>query len=165
MESRPIPAWMADLEVEYQNWQRIVNNWKGRPSEVVDGSWSLKDILGHLTNWQKVSVARLQAALTGKDPVYPAWFPGRDPETSEALDAINRQIYESALEQDWDQTVQEWELRFLELIRLAAVLPEEILTDDTRFEWLRGYPVMAVIDGTLEHHREHRESLFSQLEK
>ena len=41
---------------------------------------SIKDVIAHLRAWQLVSIARLEAALINREPEFPKWLAGLDPE-------------------------------------------------------------------------------------
>ncbi len=55
---------IGGLQEEYQNWQALLDQIG--PTRIdqpgVNGDWSMKDIVAHLTGWNRWLVARLQAA-------------------------------------------------------------------------------------------------------
>jgi hypothetical protein len=116
---------------------------------------SIKDIVAHLTVWQQINVARLEAALQNKEPEYPQWHPEFDPETDEELAKINQAIYESRHNHTWAEVHGEWKGRFIHLLELAESLPEKDLMEVGKYPWLREYPLSAVLSGSYEHHKEH----------
>lgn len=56
----------------------------------INGDWRMRDIVAHLTEWQRALVARLQAAADGQPEPPPPW-----PAALTSEDEINAWIYES----------------------------------------------------------------------
>jgi hypothetical protein len=120
---------------------------------------SIKDIIAHLTVWQKISVERLEAARYNRIPEYPAWHPEFDPESTEELAQINSWIYATRHEQPWADIHREWRERFLRFLELARSISEKDLSEIGRYSWLKEYPLSAVLLGSYEHHEEHLDPL------
>ncbi len=120
---------------------------------------SVKDDVAHLQAWLQVSIARLEAALSGNAPAYPDWVKGLDPDSDSEEDtqAFNERIYQAHREESWSGIYQNWHKGYSHYLYLAEKIPEDVLSDKTRFPWLHGYPLMAVLQGSLEHHEEHME--------
>jgi hypothetical protein len=155
---------LSSLDLIFNRWE----TWLSGLSEeqlVSQGIYqenSIKEILAHLTAWQQITVARLEAARYGKDPVFPGWFLNdRDPETDEDLDAVNLSIHDLYFDHDWEEIHKEWKDRFKNVVRLAETLPVEDLEDEGKYPWLEGYPLIAVLEGTIDHHLEHLEDLLA----
>lgn len=126
------------------------------------GELSVKDVLAHLRSWQQISIARLEAALAGTEPIMPDWLGGGDSESEEHLDGYNATIYASYKDQPWPQVYQLWRDGFLRFLQLAEQLPAELLFDKARFPWLNGYAPFAVLEGSYEHHHvDHYEPLLA----
>lgn len=128
-------------------------------------SLSLKDTVAHLTVWQQINVARLEAARQNRGPEYPAWHPEFDPETDEELAKINAWIHETRHQQLWSDVHQEWKERFLRFLELAESIPEKDLLEVGKYPWLREYPLSAVLLSSYEHHDEHLEPLLALLNR
>lgn len=126
-------------------------------------TWSVKDVIAHLMAWQQISIARLQAAQLGSEPVFPNWLAGRDPESEEDLEQFNARIYATYCEQPWSRVYQNWRDGFLRFLKLGQEIPEKDLLDTEKYPWLKGYALLAVLQGSCEHHREHRDSLLDRL--
>jgi hypothetical protein len=156
---------IAALREEFNRWEGLLLSLSVEqiitPNRVA--SMSIKDIVAHLTTWQQINVARLEAARQSKEPEYPEWHPEFDPETNEELDKINVWIYESRHEQPWSDVHREWKERFLHFLKLAESIPEKDLLEVGRYPWLREYPLSAVLVGSYEHHEEHLEPLLDLL--
>ena len=115
------------------------------------------DHVGHLHAWQQLTLARLTAAQSGTDLVYPYWVLDSDPDNDDLLEQTNAGIYAAVHSKPWLDIYAQWAAQFQDILDCAAVLPADVLGDPGRFSWLEGYPLAAVLSGTLEHHREHRE--------
>jgi len=40
---------------------------------------------------------------------------------------------------------------------VCQLISEPEFSESGRYAWLKDYPLLAVLEGTLEHHREHRD--------
>ncbi len=149
------------LRDEFNRWEKMLT---GLNEEAVTApnrieSLSIKEILGHLTAWQEISVARMEAAQQNRDPDYPTWLRGVAPESEHDLDQINRWIYEMYQKRPWSEVHQEWRERFLHFLKRCDAIPENDLMKIGRYAWLNEYPLAAVLTGSQEHHQEHLEEL------
>jgi hypothetical protein len=61
------------LQEAYRQWEVFLDQFD--PSRMdqpgVTGSWSMKDVVAHLTGWNRYLVARLQAAQRGETEPQP----------------------------------------------------------------------------------------------
>ncbi len=156
---------IAMLGEEFNHWEKLLISLTEEqiiyPNRVAD--MSIKDIVAHLTVWQQINVARLEAAIHNKEPEYPTWHPEFEQESEEELAKINAWIYETCHERLWSAVYQEWQGRFSHFFKLAETIPEKDLLEVGRYPWLREYPLSAVLIGSLEHHEEHLEPLLALL--
>lgn len=128
--------------------------------------WSIKDLMAHLMAWQQVTRARLEAASANEAPVFPEWLEGAGPESDEQLHEFNARIVERHRDRPWLEVHSDWRSGFSEVIRLGRDLPEDDVLNPGRFSWLDGNPLLAVLEGTLRHHRdEHRSYLEEWLDQ
>lgn len=148
---------IAELRGEFERWDAlaaaVAEAQALRPLE--PAGWSLKDELAHLRAWQQRSVARLDAAVGGGEPLFPAWPQGLDPEMEGQPHDLNAWLYEQARARPWAKVREEWREGFLRLIALAEALPEAAMLDAARFPWLEGYTVARILLASREHHDEH----------
>jgi hypothetical protein len=152
---------LANLKDEFNRWEALLAGMSEEQITTPDpaSTWSIQDVIGHLRAWQQVSIARLQAAQLDKEPFYPDWLAGSDPESDEDLDHFNARIYAAHHQRPWPSVYQDWRQGFLRLLQLAETTPEQNLSDATKYPWLNGYPLFAVLEGSYNHHTEHREEL------
>jgi hypothetical protein len=149
------------LREEFNRWEGLLNGISEEqiiaPNRVE--KLSVKDIMAHLTAWQQISVARMEAGRDDREPVFAGWPPELDPVGEHDVNGINAWIYDKYREQSWASVHYEWRERFLHLLELAEATPEKVLVDKGRFAWLNGYSLWDVLTGSYEHHAEHREPL------
>lgn len=114
------------LREEYQQWEALLDQIgmvrMGQPG--VSGYWSMKDLIAHLTDWDRWLVARLQAAQRSEPEPTPPW-----PANLQTDDEINAWIYESNHRRSVREVLGESREVFQQL--LAAI---EGLPDDVRIE-------------------------------
>jgi hypothetical protein len=156
---------IAMLREEFNRWEELLHSISEEQITASNfiANLSIKDVVAHLTVWQQINVARLEAARHNKEPEYPQWHPEFDPETEEELAKINAWIYEARQDQPWPDVHREWKERFLRFLELAESIPEKDLLEVGKYPWLKEYPLSAVLLGSYEHHEEHREPLLAQL--
>jgi hypothetical protein len=149
--------WLQRLRAEKEQWEALLSRLS--EAQIIaanqpDG-WSIKDVLAHLMAWQQRTNARLAAARHGGQPNYPAWPADLNPET-EDVDALNAWLYATYRDQPWATISAAWRAGFQNVIDQSAALPEPDLIQPGHFAWLGDTPLAAYLEGTLEHHREHR---------
>jgi hypothetical protein len=111
------------LQYEYQEWQVLLDQidqarWE-RPG--VNGDWSMKDIVAHLTGWNRWLVTRLQAAVHGEPEPAPPW-----PAHLQTDDEINAWIYESNRARPAGEVTDEMHQVIRQLLALIQGLPEDM---------------------------------------
>jgi hypothetical protein len=82
---------LDNLQEENLQWEAFLDQI-GLPrmeTPGVNGAWSIKDMLAHLTGWNRWLVIRMQAASKGEPPPLPPW-----PADLENDDDINAWLYE-----------------------------------------------------------------------
>lgn len=151
------------LRGEFDRWEELLASFSQEEiiSPQLPTIWSIKDVVAHLWAWQQVSIARLEAARLVRQPVLPDWLAGLDPESDEHLEQFNATIYDTHCQQPWADVHQKWRDGFLRFLALAEMTPEQDLLDPQKHPWLKGYSLLAVLEGSLGHHREHREALLA----
>jgi hypothetical protein len=114
------------LQEENQQWQALLDQIGPARMEQpgVNGEWSMKDIVAHLTGWNIALVAQLQAAQRGEAQPPPPW-----PSNLQSDDEINAWIYQTSRRRSLPDVMDEMYQNYAQL--LAAV---ENLPDDVRIE-------------------------------
>jgi hypothetical protein len=151
---------LSALREEFERWQELLVSLSEAQitAAQLDEGWSVKDVVAHLHAWQQRSVARLEAARGGREPDYPAWPTQFDLEAEDISD-LNAWLYATYCDQPWPAVRRDWREGFRRFLEAGAALSEDELGEVGRYAWLEGYALIAVLQGSYEHHREHAEYL------
>ncbi len=127
------------LREEEQKWELLLaaigETRMAQPG--VNGDWSMRDIIAHLTGWQRWLVARLQAAAAGQAEPPPPW-----PADLKAEEEINAWIYAANRQQSVRCVLDEAHALSAQLLAILQALP-----DDSRIELIEAkFPVIWVGD-------------------
>jgi carboxymethylenebutenolidase len=106
----------------------------------VAGHWSMKDIVAHLTGWNRGVAARIQAAQRG-EPEPPSPWPAH----VQAEDDINAWIYESNRGRSVQEVLADSREVFQQLVTAIEALPEDARAETLR-EYGRSFRVVSVND-------------------
>ena len=108
------------LQEEYQQWEALLEQiGPARPDQPgVNGDWSVKDIVAHLTGWQPTLTARIQAAQRGETEPPPPW-----PAHLQTEDEINAWIYETNHGRRWMKSWMKRVRYFTSIWLLLKVCP------------------------------------------
>lgn len=121
----------------------------------VEGDWSVKDLLAHITFWERWMVRIIGEALRGERPEMPA--PGL---TWDDLHLLNERTYLANRERDLDDVLNDFHRSYQESLEALEGLSEEDLTDPQRFAWFGGNPLWRLVAAnTWEHYPEHNETV------
>ncbi len=153
------------LKEEFNRWEELLAGLS--EAQITDpqlpANLSIKDVIAHLRAWQQRSIARMEAALANREPEFPEWPAGLDPE-SEDVDQINAWIYETYREKPWSSVHRDWREGFLRFLELGEAIPEKELLEAGRYPWLGGHPLSLILLSSYgHHHEEHLESLLAWL--
>ena len=156
---------LTQLKNEFNRWEDLLAGLS--PAQItardLPANLSIKDVVAHLMAWQQISIARLEAAHHNREPVLPDWLAGSDPESEEEIDVFNARIHQLYYDKSWPQVYQAWRDGFSRFLALGEAIPEETLLDTQAYPWLKGYPLLAVLQGSYEHHHDdHLESLLNR---
>jgi hypothetical protein len=111
------------LQEEYQQWEVFLDQIGSAHMDQsgVNGEWSMKDIVAHLTGWNRWLVARLQAAGRSEPEPPPPW-----PAHLQTDDEINAWIYESNQFRSAREILDESHRVFQELLAVIEGLPDDV---------------------------------------
>ena len=159
---------LAMLREEFERWEALLAELDEAQvtaaQEGHSGGLSIKDEIAHLWAWQQITNARLGAALAGEEPRFPGWLQGLEPDAHENLETINGRIYDMNRDKSWADVYGDWREGYLQVMQQADAVPEADLLEKGRYAWLAKHALLAVLDGTYEHHREeHLEPLLERL--
>lgn len=117
------------LQEEYRGWEAFLDQIGPTRMDQpgVAAHWSVKDIVAHLTGWNRWLVARLEAAGRRAPEPSPPW-----PAHLQTDDEINAWIYESNRERSVSETLNDSRQVFRQLLAIIEGLP-----DKTRIETIQ----------------------------
>jgi hypothetical protein len=117
------------LRQEYQQWEALLDEIgperMNQPG--VNGDWSMKDIVAHLTGWNRWLVIRLRAAGRGEPEPPPPW-----PAHLQSEDDINAWIYESYRGRSVSEVLGETHQVHQQLLAAIAGLSDEVRIEEIR---------------------------------
>jgi hypothetical protein len=121
----------------------------------VEGDWSIKDIIAHLTVWERrgtqwITWART-AAQSGDTEVPLAGYSGKD------VDRLNRGHYLKNKDRPVPDVLQDFALAFPPLLEEVEALRDEDLAVEFQSDWTdhRPYPLSEIVSWRFYHYRGH----------
>jgi hypothetical protein len=117
---------LTRLETDHQQWLALLAEIGEDRMEQpgVNGEWSFKDMLGHLTGWQRRLVANFDAAQRGEPAPPTAW-----PAELQSDDDVNAWLYAASRDRSLHDLLSETEQLHQQLVGTIERLP-----DGTRIE-------------------------------
>ena len=114
---------LSRLQDEYQKWEAFLDQIGPTRLEQpgVNGDWSMKDLVAHLTGWNRWLVTRLQAAQQGEPEPAPPW-----PADLQTEDEINAWIYATDHGRPLREVLDDMDQVFQRLLAVIARLPDEV---------------------------------------
>jgi hypothetical protein len=147
---------MAQLEDEFDRWENLLAGLHEQDiiARQLPSDLSIKDVMAHLWAWQQLSIARLEASIIDTVPYYPLDPAGLDPDQEENLERINAAIHSANLDRSWANVYKDWREGYERFMQLAEAIPAEDLMEAGKYAWLGDRPLMAVVEGSYDHHHE-----------
>jgi hypothetical protein len=125
----------------------------------VQNDWSVKDILAHITEWERRTVQWIHESLRGEVPQRPA--PGM---AWDDLDGLNEQIYMLNKDRPLSEVLDDFRSAHHQSLQAVEALTEEDLIDPQRFAWRAGEPMWHMVAAnTWLHYQEHGEAIRKRL--
>jgi hypothetical protein len=94
------------------------------------GSWSVKDVLAHLTAWEQLFLDWYNCGLKGDELVISPVGMSRA-----AMDALNQQIYANNQARPLDGILAEFHASYQQILTLIETIPEADMFTPGRFAW------------------------------
>jgi DinB superfamily len=149
------PKLASILQAERTRWNRLLAQVSLDRMDVpgVEGEWSVKQLVAHLTWYERAIVEGAQQAMsTGT-------FTRRRPE-GVGLDEMNARIAQEARGRPAADVLGEADAVFAQLLELIAAVPQEMLNDPRRLGLPEDMvPWMGVANNSYAHYREHEPAL------
>ncbi len=129
-------------------------------TEGVNGDWSIKDVLAHISAWHLRLLDRLHAATWNEEPTLSGVV------TDEEVARLNEQFYKENKSRPLHDVLTDFRTTYLQIVDVVQAMNEEDLIDPHRFAWMRGNPLWYIIAGdTYEHYQEHTATIQQWLGK
>jgi hypothetical protein len=152
---------LAALREEFDQWEAILASLS--EGQIITpqppSSWSIKDQVAHLYAWQQRTIARVEAALNGGEPVFPKWSTELNPTMEGDTDKINDWLYQTHRDLTWSTVYQNWKEGFQRFLEVSEKINEKDLLDPSRYSWMKEYPLVLYVIASYDHHQEHFEKL------
>ena len=114
----------------------------------LDGGWSVKDALAHITAWEQRCVGWIRDGGADKPPSF----------TEEGINAYNAEVYAANKDRLLPEIVAESKRSYEEIVETVAGLADDVVTAPPG--WAPAIPLDRIIDAnSAEHYREHIEQL------
>jgi hypothetical protein len=123
----------------------------------VAGSWSVKDILAHITAWEQHMLQCLHETLQGLTPVLPA--------NKHALHHWNVRIYEENQFKPLAEVQAAFQQSSQEVFKKIEATSEEELLREIQGAWPEGPLWQGIADNTCAHYKEHAASIRAWIKK
>ncbi len=121
-----------------------------RTMRPVVGQWTLKDLLGHITDWEWYGVAGLRQMAAGQPP---------DPEPIDSIESWNTRHAQARRDQPWERVWDDLHATRQAILQVLLELGPDVMQQSFPFAWgPHGTPYqwMCIF---VEHDREHARDL------
>jgi hypothetical protein len=156
---------LTALQEEFEEWEDLLTRMSEEQltTPQLPSTWSAKDIVAHVYSWQRVSIARMEAAVANREPQFPKTPPEFDLDTENNVEGINAWFYETYRNDSWSTIHQNWSDGFHRLMELGWSMSERDLLDSSKYIWLKEQPLVLVLVSSYGHHQEHLDKLHAWL--
>ena len=119
----------------------------------LQGGWSIKDLLAHITTWEQNMISWLGVARKGNEPqLVPPGFSSWD-----EIDAINQSYYLQNSKKELFEVLNAFNKVYIKALKIVQETSEDDLIDPNRFPWRKGEPIWHMVAAnTFWHYEEHR---------
>jgi hypothetical protein len=122
----------------------------------VNGEWSVKDILAHISAWEQRMLSWIGSHLRGEAPDVPLPWD---------VERMNAEAYAQVKDRPLAEVLKEFLQSYREALALAESLSEEQLRTEYTDNWPMGPLWTGVAANTNWHYKEHREAMEAWLNK
>jgi hypothetical protein len=125
---------------------------------VLPGGWTIKDTLAHIAWWARRGYIVISAVIDGLEPEYSL--------DESDVDNVNRNTYEANRLRLLADVRRDETESYHALLALVEGLPDDVLSDPSKFAWTKGHPLGVVVEwNTFAHYDEHMPDLRRVLKK
>jgi hypothetical protein len=156
---------LAAMREQFNGWEELLASLSEEQITTprYDLDWSIQDVLAHCWGWQQISIARMQAAASNREPEFPAWMAELPGDWEENADQTNAWFYAHLHQKPWLEVFTMWKDGYLLLLELSEHIPEKDLLDTGKYPWLNGYSPAFILVASYDHHQEHYEKVTASL--
>ncbi len=150
---------LNDIRSSYTNLETVLAPLSAEQMTTpgVNGSWSIKDNIAHLSAWQRVLLNRLEAVRNNTAPSEELY-------DEETVDTLNERFYQQDTSRSLDDVLAEFRSLYQQVIEQVQALSNDDL--NRPLSWREGEPVWPTIVGnTNEHYQEHAQIIQDWLAK
>jgi hypothetical protein len=121
----------------------------------VDGENSVKDLLAHISTWERRMIVWLKETLQDREPeMLPSGM------TWEDLDRWNEETFEQQRGLELAKVLKEFHASYAAALKIVEDIDERVLFDSERFPWRNGHPLWELVSANMDwHYPEHEESI------
>ncbi len=145
---------LATIQNEYERLEALLSSLSEQQITAmqVNGTWSVKDTLAHLTTWQGYLLDQLQGVVSGKQP--PAFMPELATE-----DEINERVYQVHKDRPLAEVLAEFHTSFAHILETIKAMSEETL--NATFPWRQDSRLVwnLIAHNTYLHYQEHADTI------
>lgn len=154
-EPRSKAELLGDIRVEWELLEALLIELD--ESQMLDASaqagWSVKDVLAHISFWERLALDRLRAARDGS-PMQIELVDSWD------VDRLNAQVHHDNKGRSLDKVFADTQAVHNEIITFLESSEAGFIEGPLPFDWAEGYPAWKFAeDNTSAHYKEHREAL------
>lgn len=122
-----------------------------RETRTLEGTWTLKQIVGHLADYERLGIVALKAIATDREPVY---------ETTIAdFDIFNNERGAAWESQSWNEAWANYIATRRALLQMVEVLTDEALSRRFTAPWLETTTACGYLLDMAQHEQEHADAL------
>jgi hypothetical protein len=144
---------LAELDQEWANIERICAglNENEMLAPGAQGEWSIKDILVHISAWEKYLLDRLGYVMTGQHPQYPVMT------TWDDVHRFNAQVYAENKDRPLNSVVIEFRSLYHGVVSVLEAMDEKMLDQPYSYDFPDDQLslLQLIKANTFEHYREH----------
>ncbi|MCG3209669.1 MAG: hypothetical protein FOGNACKC_03296 [Anaerolineae bacterium] len=153
--------FLAELHQSFDQLERAIRPLKPaqllQPS-VYDGL-SVKDVLAHITAWERLSIGWVEAARRGEPVVrFAPGFEQSSEDDDDTMHRLNEHLVHLYRERPLAEVLADFTAAHQEMAALVETMSEAELTAPGRFDWWPDGGVWQVLaSNSFEHYQEHLE--------
>jgi len=144
---------LAEMDTQWANVERLCASLTEaeKIASPAQGEWSVKDIIAHLSAWEKYLLDRLGYVMTGQPPHYPVMV------SSDDVHRFNAQVYSENKDRPLSSVMIEFRNLYHAVVTVIEALSTEQLNQPYDFDFPDDHITLIhlIKANTYEHYLEH----------